>query len=79
VPPFFLLNASVHYALGPHLAAQVTGDNLGNLYTSPFGGGYAAQVKAAAGQPVPQANGTYAFGPYLPVGPSVIRFALQYR
>jgi hypothetical protein len=78
-PPFFLLNASIHYALGSHFALQVTGDNLGNIYTDPFGGGYAAQVQAAAGQPVPEANGQYAFGPYLPVGPGVVEFSLQYR
>jgi hypothetical protein len=78
-PAFFLLNASVHVGLGPHVALQITGDNLGNIYTSPYTGGYAAQVKAVAGVPVPEANGQYAFAPYLTVGPSVVEFALQYR
>jgi outer membrane receptor protein involved in Fe transport len=79
VPAFFLLNASINYALGPNLALQIAGDNLGNLYTSPWTGGYAAQVSAVAGTPVPEANGQYAFAPYLTVGPSVVRVQLQYR
>jgi outer membrane receptor protein involved in Fe transport len=78
-PAFFLLNASLHYALGRHLALQVSGDNLGNIYTSPFTGGYAAQNAAVAGVPAPTANGTYAFTPYLTVGPSVVTLTLQYR
>ncbi len=78
-PAFFLLNMSVHQQFGPHIAAQATWDNIGNLYTSPFTGGYAAQVPAVAGVPVPEANGQYAFAPYLTVGPSVVEFALQYR
>ncbi len=78
-PAFFLLNASIRYALGSHLALQVAGDNLGNLYTSPYTGGYAAQNASVAGVPAVTANGAYAFAPYLTVGPSTVQFALQYR
>jgi outer membrane receptor protein involved in Fe transport len=78
-PAFFLLNASIHYGMGRHFALQVSGDNLGNIYTSPYTGGYAAQVAAVAGTPAPEANGQYAFAPYLTVGPSVVEFELQYR
>jgi hypothetical protein len=74
-----LLNASIRYALGSHLALQVAGDNLGNLYTSPYTGGYAAQNASVAGVPAVTANGAYAFAPYLTVGPSTVQFALQYR
>jgi Carboxypeptidase regulatory-like domain/TonB dependent receptor/TonB-dependent Receptor Plug Domain len=78
-PAFFLLNASIHYGMGPHFALQLSADNIGNIYTSPYTGGYAAQVPAVSGVPAPEANGQYAFAPYLSVGPSVIEFALQYR
>ncbi len=78
-PAFFLLNASVRYGITDHLGLQVSADNLGNIYTSPFTGGYAAQVQPVAGVPVPEANGQNAFGPYLSVGPSVVTLTLQYR
>jgi len=78
-PAFFLLNMSVHQQMGPHIALQASWDNIGNIYTSPFTGGYAAQIPAVAGSPAVEANGQYAFAPYLTVSPDVVEFALQYR